>query len=80
MPTALLYFCTAQELAKQQNKRELEGEVFKWTGHSYGKLSDMKNAEVAFTAGIEFATTHKLPKLEIDCLSGLGVLYRWVHC
>lgn len=38
----------------------------------------MPNAEAQFNAGAEFAREHTLPRLEIDCLGGLGCMYRWM--
>ncbi|GAX73840.1 hypothetical protein CEUSTIGMA_g1290.t1 [Chlamydomonas eustigma] len=65
-----------QELARSRGVPGVEAEVYKWLGHCWSKLMDVKRAEQYFTEGAEFALAKGLTKLQADCLGGLGMLYR----
>ncbi|KAG1661972.1 hypothetical protein FOA52_007144 [Chlamydomonas sp. UWO 241] len=65
-----------QALARGRGEVQMEGEVYKWLGHCWGKLSDMRKAETYFTEGAEFAAASGLPKIQLDCLGGLGMMCR----
>ncbi|KAJ9505341.1 hypothetical protein QJQ45_012107 [Haematococcus lacustris] len=66
----------AQALAVERGDVGVQGEVFKWLGHAHNRLSDTAKAQAFFEQGAEFARQHNQARLEIDCLGGLGVMYR----
>ena len=40
-----------QELARARGETSVEGEVYKWLGHCWSKLSDARKAEMYFLEG-----------------------------
>ena len=40
-----------QDLARKRNEFSVEGEVYKWLGHCWSKLSDAGKAEMYFLEG-----------------------------
>ncbi len=44
----------AQALSKDRGEAAIEGEVYKWLGHCWGKLGDAKKSESYFMEGAEF--------------------------
>jgi len=65
-----------EQQARAKGATPLQGEVFKWMGHCWNRLSDNARAEGWFSDGVQFAQKHSLDKLQIDCLAGLGMMYR----
>ncbi len=69
--------CTSmQALAIERSNKTMQGETYKWMGHAHNRLADTKQATAHFEAGAYFAKQNNLPRLEIDCLGGLGCMYR----
>lgn len=52
-----------QGLARAQQQTAMEGEVYKWLGHCWGKLIETKKAETYFTEGVR-PSMHMHAKLE----------------
>mmetsp|Transcript_34181 Transcript_34181/g.86450 ORF Transcript_34181/g.86450 Transcript_34181/m.86450 type:complete len:528 (-) Transcript_34181:210-1793(-) len=66
----------AQEMCGERGNAAMQGETYKWLGHSHNKLAEREQAEQHFTQGAAFAKQHDNVRLEIDCLAGLGCMYR----
>eukprot|EP00878_Enallax_costatus_P035861 GHUV01040102.1.p1 GENE.GHUV01040102.1~~GHUV01040102.1.p1 ORF type:complete len:268 (+),score=122.06 GHUV01040102.1:546-1349(+) len=74
--TALAQLQAVQRAAEQQGQLALAGDACKWMGHAYAKLGDAGKAAAAFANGCELAERSGNKKLQVDCLSGMGAMYR----
>lgn len=74
--TALAKFAKVQTDAKAQGRSDLEGEMHRWIGHCYSRMGDAEAAATAFEAGCTYGRANKLPKLNVECMTALGSLYR----
>ncbi len=66
----------AQEMAAERGDKGVVGETYKWLGHAHNRLAATQEAQRTFEQGAAYAKQHGLQRLEIDCLGGLGCLYR----
>lgn len=52
------------------------GDALRWLGHCHQRLGDSGKAAAHFAEGCAAAQSSGNAKLEVDCLNGLGCLYR----
>jgi tetratricopeptide (TPR) repeat protein len=62
--------------ARAEARRELAGDALRWLGHAQNRLGAPARAAAAFAEGAEIATAAGSKRLQVDCLSGLGVVAR----
>jgi tetratricopeptide (TPR) repeat protein len=65
-----------QAAAEAAARPGLAGDACKWLGHAHLKLGDLGKAAGAFAAGCELAQRAGSTRLQVDCLSGMGTMYR----
>eukprot|EP00879_Flechtneria_rotunda_P025373 GHRR01026960.1.p1 GENE.GHRR01026960.1~~GHRR01026960.1.p1 ORF type:complete len:375 (+),score=144.68 GHRR01026960.1:95-1219(+) len=74
--TAIAQLQAVKQAAEQQCRHSLAGDACKWMGHAYSKLGDASKAAASFASGCELAKKAGNKKLQVDCLSGMGAVYR----
>ncbi|KAF8068437.1 hypothetical protein HT031_002126 [Scenedesmus sp. PABB004] len=73
---ALTQLEAVRRAAERAGELGLAGDACKWSGHAHAKLGDTPKATAAFASGCQLAERSGNKKLQVDCLSGMGSLYR----
>lgn len=62
--------------AAREQRPDLAGDALRWLGHAHNRLGAPARAAAAFAEGAAIGVKIGSKKLQVDCLSGLGVTHR----